>query len=87
MDQKKYQIVITDGYDKLIESFIDDDMDVVVKQTAHYNAEKLNKVAFYTLLIDGKKADQANWKMFLSKYDKYFKVLRKIRSLNKDFEC
>lgn len=60
---KKYTLLITDGYDKIIESFIDDDMDEVVKQTAHYNVEqtahynveKLNKVVFYTLLIDGKK--------------------------------
>ena len=87
MGQKKYQLVITDGYDRIIESFIDDDMDVVVKQTANYNVEKLNKVVFYTLLIDGKRADQDNWKKFNIKYFKYFKVLRKIRSLNKDFEC
>lgn len=85
---KKYMLLITDGWDRFIESFPDDDMDVVVKQTAQYNAEKLeNKLVFYTLLVDGKKADQANWDMFKSKYDKYANVLRKIKSLNKDFEC
>lgn len=85
---KKYMLLITDGWDRFIESFPDDDMDVVVKQTAQYNEEKLeNKLVFYTLLVDGKKADQANWDMFKSKYDKYSNVLRKIKSLNKDFEC
>ena len=84
---KKYTLLITDGYDRIIESFMDDDMDVVVKQTAHYNAEKSIKVAFYTLFIDGKKADQADYKKFNIKYYKYFKVLCKIKSLNKDFEC
>lgn len=84
---KKYTLLITDGFDRIIESFIDDDMNEVIKQTANYNAEKLNKVAFYTLLIDGKKADQADYKKFNIKYYKYFKVLCKIRSLNKDFEC
>ena len=85
---KKYMLLVTDGYDRFIESFPDDDMDVVVKQTAQYNMEKLeNKLVFYTLLVDGKKADQANWDMFKSKYNKYSNVLRKIKSLNKDFEC
>lgn len=85
---KKYTLLITDGWDRFIESFPDDDMDVVVKQTAQYNMEKLeNKLVFYTLLVDGKKADKANWDMFKSKYGKYAKVLRKIKSLNKDFEC
>lgn len=85
---KKYMLLITDGWDRFIESFPDDDMDVVVKQTAQYNMEKLeNQLVFYTLLVDGKKADQANWDMFKSKYNKYSNVLRKISSLNKDFEC
>lgn len=85
---KKYMLLITDGWDRFIESFPDDDMDVVVKQTAQYYAEKLeNQLIFYTLLVDGKKADQANWDMFKSKYNKYSNVLRKIKSLNKDFEC
>lgn len=84
---KKYMLLITDGWDRFIESF-PDDMDVVVKQTAQYYAEKLeNQLIFYTLLVDGKKADQANWDMFKSKYNKYSNVLRKIKSLNKDFEC
>lgn len=85
---KKYMLLITDGWDRFIESFPDDDMDVVVKQTAQYYLEKLeNQLIFYTLLVDGKKADQANWDMFKSKYNKYSNVLRKIKSLNKDFEC
>lgn len=63
-------------------------MDVVVKQTAQYKMEKLdNETVFYTLLIEGKKADQANWDKFKSKYNKYADVLHKIKSLNKDFEC
>jgi hypothetical protein len=86
--KKKYTLLITDGYDMFVESFIDYDMDVVVKQTAQYKMEKLsNKTVFYILLIDGKRADQATWDMFTSKYDKYVKVLSKIKSLNKDFEC
>ena len=85
---KKYTLLITDGYDRFVESFIDDDMNEVVKQTAHYNVEEVsNKLVFYTLFIDGKKADQATWEMFTSKYDKYSNVLRKIKNLNKDFEC
>lgn len=85
---KKYNIIITDGYGRLIEGFQDDDMDEVIKQVAQYNAEKLeNRLVFYTLFIDGKKADQDNWKKFTSKYNKYANVLRKIKSLNKDFEC
>lgn len=85
---KKYMLLITDGWDRFIESFPDDDMDVVVKQTAQYYLEKLeNQLIFYTLLVDGKKADKANWDMFKSKYGKYSNVLRKIKSLNKDFEC
>lgn len=88
IDQKKYQIVICDGDERLIESFLDDDMDVVVKQTAQYVMEKLeDMLIFYILLINGKKADQANWDIFKSKYKKYMEVLRKIKSLNKDFEC
>ncbi len=88
IDQKKYQIVICDCDERFIESFLDDDMDVVVKQTAQYKMEKLDdKLVFYILLIYGKKADQANWDMFKSKYNKYIEVLRKIKSLNKDFEC
>ena len=88
IDQKKYQIVICDCDERFIESFLDDDMDVVVKQTAQYKMEKLDdKLVFYSLLIYGKKADQANWDMFKSKYNKYIEVLRKIKSLNKDFEC
>lgn len=87
IDQKKYQIVITDINNGLIESFLDDDMDVAVKQTAQYKMEKLeDKLVFYILLINGKKADQTNWDMFKSKYNKYMEVLRKIKSLNKDFE-
>ena len=87
IDQKKYQIVISDSYNRFIESFLDDDLDVVVKQTAQYIIEKLSyKLVFYDLLIDGKKADQANWDKFNSKYIKYVNVLRKIKSLNKDFE-
>lgn len=85
---KKYILLITNGADMFVESFMDDDMDVVVKQTAQYNEEKLeNQLVFYTLLVYGKKADKANWNMFKSKYDKYSNVLRKIKSLNKDFEC
>lgn len=88
IDQKKYQIVISDCDERFIESFLDDDMDMVVKQTAQYKIEKLDdKLVFYILLIYGKKADQANWDMFKSKYNKYMEVLRKIKSLNKDFEC
>lgn len=88
IDQKKYQIVICDCDERFIESFLDDDMDVVVKQTAQYKIEKLDdKLVFYILLIYGKKADQTNWDMFKSKYNKYMEVLRKIKSLNKDFEC
>ena len=86
IDQKKYKIVITDINNRLIESFLADDMDAVVKQTAQYKIEKLDdKLVFYILLIYGKKADQANWDMFKSKYNKYMEVLRKIKSLNKDF--
>lgn len=86
IDQKKYQIVISDCDERFIESFLDDDMDMVVKQTAQYKIEKLDdKLVFYILLIYGKKADQANWDMFKSKYNKYMEVLRKIKSLNKDF--
>lgn len=85
---KKYMLLITDGFDRFIESFPDDDMNVVVKQTAQYKMEKLsNKTVFYILLIDGKRADQATWEMFTSKYNKYSNILRKIKSLNKDFEC
>lgn len=85
---KKYTLLITDGWDRFIECFPDDDMDVVVKQTAQYNAEKLeNQLVLYTLFVDGKKADKANCDKFKSKYDKYANVLRKIKSLNKDFEC
>lgn len=88
MGQKKYQILISDSDERFIESFLDDDMDVVVKQTAQYKMEKLDDtLVFYILLINGKRADQDNWKKFNIKYFKYFKVLRKIRSLNKDFEC
>lgn len=88
IDQKKYQIVICDCDGIFIESFLDDDMDMVVKQTAQYKIEKLDvKLVFYILLIYGKKADQANWNMFKSKYNKYADVLHKIKSLNKDFEC
>lgn len=88
MVQKKYQILISDSDERFIESFLDDDMDVVVKQTAQYKMEKLDDtLVFYILLINGKRADQDNWKKFNIKYFKYFKVLRKIRSLNKDFEC
>ena len=88
IDQKKYQIVICDCDERFIESFLDDDMDVVVKQTAQYTMEKLeDMLIFYILLINGKKADQTNWDMFKSKYNKYIEVLRKIKSLNKDFEC
>ena len=86
IDQKKYQIVSSDCDERFIESFLDDDMDMVVKQTAQYKIEKLDdKLVFYILLIYGKKADQANWDMFKSKYNKYMEVLRKIKSLNKDF--
>lgn len=88
IDQKKYQIVITDFNNRLIESFLDDVMDAVVKQTAQYKMKKLDvTLVFYILLINGKKADQANWNIFKSKYNKYIEVLRKIKSLNKDFEC
>lgn len=86
--KKKYTLLITDGWDRIIESFPDDDMDVVVKQTAQYYAKKLeNQLVFYTLMVDGKKDDQANWDMFKSKYNKYSNILHKIKSLNKDFEC
>ena len=86
IDQKKYQIVICDCDERFIESFLDDDMDAVVKQTAQYKIEKLyDKLVFYILLINGKKADQTIWEMFESKYNKYMEVLRKIKSLNKDF--
>ena len=85
---KKYNLLITNGADMFIESFIDDDMDVVVKQTAQYNIENLsNKLVCYTLFVDGKRADKANWDKFKSKYYKYSNVLHKIKSLNKDFEC
>ena len=85
IDQKKYQIVICDCDERFIESFLDDDMDAVVKQTAQYKIEKLDdKLVFYILLINGKKADQTIWEMFESKYNKYMEVLRKIKSLNKD---
>ena len=88
IDQKKYQIVISDCDERFIESFLDDDMDAVVKRTAQYEMENLeDKLVFYILLINGKKADRANWNMFKSKYNKYMEVLRKIKSLNKDFEC
>lgn len=88
IDQKKYQIVICNCDGIFIESFLDDDMDAVVKQTAQYKMEKLDdKLVFYILLIEGKKADKANWDMFKSKYNKYEDVLHKIKSLNKDFEC
>lgn len=84
--QKKYQIVICNCDGIFIESFLDDDMDAVVKQTAQYKMEKLDdKLVFYILLLYGKKADQANWDVFKSKYNKYIEVLRKIKSLNKDF--
>ena len=56
IDQKKYQIVICDCDERFIESFLDDDMDAVVKQTAQYKIEKLDdKLVFYILLINGKK--------------------------------
>ena len=56
IDQKKYQIVICDCDGIFIESFLDDDMDAVVKQTAQYKMEKLDdKLVFYILLIYGKK--------------------------------
>lgn len=88
IDQKKYQIVICDCDGIFIESFLDDDMDSVVKQTAQYKIKNLDdKLVFYILLLYGKKADQTNWDMFKSKYNKYIEVLRKIKSLNKDFEC
>ena len=88
IDQKKYQIVICDCDGIFIESFLDDDMDAVVKQTAQYKIKNLDdKLVFYILLINGKKTDQTNWDMFKSKYNKYIEVLRKIKSLNKDFEC
>ena len=88
IDQKKYQIVICDCDERFIESFLDDDMDAVVKQTAQYKIKNLDdKLVFYILLINGKKTDQTNWDMFKSKYNKYIEVLRKIKSLNKDFEC
>lgn len=88
IDQKKYQIVICDCDERFIESFLDDDMDSVVKQTAQYKIKNLDdKLVFYILLLYGKKADQANWDVFKSKYNKYIEVLRKIKSLNKDFEC
>lgn len=88
IDQKKYQIVICDCDGIFIESFLDDDMDSVVKQTAQYKIKNLDdKLVFYILLLYDKKADQANWDVFKSKYNKYIEVLRKIKSLNKDFEC
>lgn len=56
IDQKKYQIVICDGDERFIESFLDDDMDVVVKQTVQYVMKKLeDMLVFYILLINGKK--------------------------------
>lgn len=85
---KKYTLLVTDGYDRFVDSILDDDIYVVAKQTAHYVLEEVsNKIVFFTLLIDGKKADQTNWEMFLNIYKKYAKVLRKMSSLNKDFEC
>lgn len=85
---KKYNLLISDGYERYIESILDDDINGVAKQTAHYVLENVtNQLVFFTLLIDGKKADQTNWSQFLNLYKKYAKVLRKISSLNKDFEC
>lgn len=85
---KKYNLLITDGYERYIESLLDDDINGVAKQTAHYVLENVtNQLVFFTLLIDGKRADKPNWEMFLNIYKKYAKVLRKISSLNKDFEC
>lgn len=85
---KKYTLLITDGYERFVESLLDDDIDGVAKQTAQYMVKHLtDKLVFYTLLVDGKRADKPNWEMFLNIYKKYAKVLRKISSLNKDFEC
>lgn len=85
---KKYNLLISDGYERYIESILDDDINGVAKQTAHYVLENVtNQLVFFTLLIDGKKADQTNWSQFLNLYKKYAKVLHKIRNLNKDFEC
>ncbi|MBR4316216.1 MAG: hypothetical protein IKP65_04510 [Alphaproteobacteria bacterium] len=85
---KKYNLLISDGYERYIESILDDDINGVAKQTAHYVLENVtNQLVFFTLLIDGKKADQTNWSQFLNLYKKYAKVIRKISSLNKDFEC
>ena len=85
---KKYNLLISDGYERYIESILDDDINGVEKQTAHYVLENVtNQLVFFTLLIDGKKADQTNWSQFLNLYKKYAKVIRKISSLNKDFEC
>ena len=85
---KKYNILISDGYERYIDNILDDDIYGVAKQTAHYILEEAsNKLVFLTLYIDGKKADQTNWEMFLNIYKKYAKVLRKMSSLNKDFEC
>ena len=85
---KKYTLLITDGYERFIESLLDDDINVVAKQTAQYMVEHLtDKLVFYTLLVDGKKADQTNWSQFLNLYKKYAKVFHKINNLNKDFEC
>lgn len=85
---KKYHLLITNGYERFIEGFLDDDINGVAKQTAQYMVDNLtDKLVFYTLLIDGKKADQTNWEMFLNIYKKYANVFHKISSLNKDFEC
>ena len=85
---KKYNLLISDGYERYIESILDDDINGVAKQTAHYVLENVtNQLVFFTLLIDSKKADQTNWSQFLNLYKKYAKVIRKISSLNKDFEC
>ena len=43
IDQKKYQIVICDCDGIFIESFLDADMDAVVKQTAQYKMEKIRR--------------------------------------------
>ena len=78
IDQKKYQIVICDCDERFIESFLDDDMDAVVKQTAQYKIEKLDdKLVFYILLINGKKADQTIWEMFEFKDCLFDSVLNK----------
>lgn len=85
---KKYNLLISDGYERYIESILDDDINGVAKQTAHYVLEEVsNKLVFFTLYIDGKKADLTNWSQFLNLYKKYAKVIHKIRNLNKDFEC